>query len=207
MFDRLDSAERMLVVLSRVLLWLALVAIVALAVVFIGTRGPGGNTQGEYYYFGAAIVLAAGWILSQFGRLRARERRATRRTSGVNLPRLAIESVEDSGPVALEDGQGFARTWEIRLGSDTSGSPEVPPDTARTFTFGRGLNVPLATLSADVVPDEATLDTIARALAQGDELDHVCAEVQPAYRGWNRLERQAYRFLIESRLAQRRGPD
>jgi hypothetical protein len=200
-----------------VLLWVLLLGLITLVVGAIVTREPGGNTQGEYYYFGLAALLAAGWILNQFGKLRARERRTRERRTpqggGPVVPR--IRRPHDSGPVPLEGGGGFVRSkgltfeWGARAVAGADGGegldPPVPASTGeKRLTFGHGFEVPLASLPSDAAPDDATLDVIAAALERGETLEHLCEAAQPAYRGWSMWERRAYRFLIEAKLQERR---
>jgi hypothetical protein len=197
--DRLDDAERSAVGVARALLWIAVLGLAALVIAAIVTRKPGGNTQGEYFYFGAAVVLAFGWIIHQFARLRARVRRAERRRgAGDGRAGLASWSSRTSGAVPLEGGAGFAKSRVFRFGN------APPSDADAQFTVGRSFNVPLASLPADALPDDTTLDMITDALERGDRLEDACESVEPAYRHWGMMERRAYRLLVEAKLEQRR---
>ena len=204
--ERLDSVERSVVGVSRVLLRIALAGVLAVVAAVIVTRKPGGNTQGEYYYFGVAAVIVVGWILAQLGRLRSRERQAEarRRFGGEGAPGPTMRYSHDTHP--LEGDAGFVRSMEFGFGSgpDADTDAEVPrPAGAKSFTFSRGFEVPLASLPVNVMPDDATLDVIAAALERGESLELLCAAVQPAWADWNMLERQAYRFLLEAKLEER----
>lgn len=208
--ERLDSVERSLVGVSRTLLWLALLGVMALVVAAIVTREPGGNTQGEYYYFGVAILIVLGWIIGQLAKLRSRERRANarRRNGGDGLAGLTVRYSRDSAAVPLEGGAGFVRSREFRFGSGPDVDPDLEGEAAgaaggKSFTFSRSFEVPLASLPPDAMPDDTTLDVIAAAIERGETLEHLCAAVQPAYRDWSTLARKAYRFLIEAKLEER----
>ena len=205
--EGLDSVERSVVGVSRVLLWVALLAVLALVVAAIVTRQPDGNTQGQYYYFGVAMLIVLGWVIAQLARLRSRERRAHARRGFERQgpPGLTARYSRDSGPLPLEGGAGFVRSREFRFGGGPDLDSEAASAGGERFTFGRGFEVPLASLPADVVPDHATPDLIAAAIERGEGLEQLCEAGQPAYRGWSMLERKAYRFLIEAKLEERRG--
>ena len=70
--DRLDSAERALVRFGRVVLWLALAGVVVGVVLAVAEGDPRGNTQGEYFYLGLAVLLVVGWIVRLLRRLGGR---------------------------------------------------------------------------------------------------------------------------------------
>jgi hypothetical protein len=205
-FETLDSTERLLIVLMRVLLWVALLGVMALVVIAIVTRRPGGNTQGEYYYFGAAAIIVVSLILSRFAKLRAREREmASRLHRGSDAsPPWTVTSSTDSVPLPDERGHTRVRSWKFSFGHPPDAG-ESADDVATTFNLSRSFNIPLASLPADVVPDDATLDAAAAGLQRGESLDDVCASIEPSYRGWSGMQRQAYRFLIESSLGTRRN--
>lgn len=205
--ETLDSVERTLIRTLRVLLWVALLGVLALVAAAIMTRKPGGNTQGEYYYFGVATLLVLWLIVSRFSRLRAREQRAeSRQLPGRSiLSGWSVESSSGTVPLSEERGDAHVRSWQFRFGdppaADASSDVGAPPGLSPSFS--RSVNIPLASLPANVMPDEATLDAIAGALQLGESLDDVCARVQPAYRGWSAMQRRAYRFLVETRLQAR----
>lgn len=207
LLQQLDSVERSVVGVSRGLLWIALLGVLALVAAVIVTRKRGGTTQGEYFYFGVAIAVVLGWITTQFARLRSRVRPtgASRNLEGAGPTGQIARHVRDSGPVPLEGDTGFEWSREFRLDMGPGENTDVPQTPGgMPFTFSHGFEFPLASLPADVVPDDATLDVIAAALERGERLEHLCAAVQPAYNEWDAMARQAYRFLIEAILEDRR---
>ncbi len=195
----LDTVERSVVSFWKILLWLLLIGLVAVVVVVFARKQPGGNTQGEYYYFAVAALLIGGWIVAQLAKLRVREDRG-RDTRPDRWPDMRVRTDTSAGP--LDDGTGYQRSWRLQVGADPD--TDAPPESNKSFTFSHGLEIPLASLPSDVLPDDDTLGAIAAGLAAGASLDELCAVTQPAYRNWGAMAQGAYRVLIEMKLAERK---
>jgi hypothetical protein len=177
---RLDGMQRLVVAFYRGLLVLIMAAIIA-AAGFVAILAPWGEGhQGEWFYFSIAVLLGLGWAVGQFIKLGRRHRK-------------------HQAPMELRSsGSGTPRVWEFRFGSEA----DAAADTAKA-SFSRSFGVPLASLSADVLPDESALDRLEAELAKGVELDDACRRVHPEYARWGRLQQKAYRMYVTARLADR----
>ncbi|MEX2142519.1 MAG: hypothetical protein WD894_24915 [Pirellulales bacterium] len=104
----LDSVDRVLVAVYRVFLGLIVAAILAVVVLVIVWQPWGAGDQGEWFYFGIAVLLALGWVVGQFAMLNRRQRH---RHSGVTL-----------------DPSAGARdlTWTFRFGSNDPNAHHNP---------------------------------------------------------------------------------
>lgn len=177
---RLDGMQRSVVAFYRGLLVLIIAAIIA-AASFVAISAPWGEGhQGEWFYFSIAVLLGLGWAVGQFIKLGRRHRQ-----------HHALVEFRSSG-------SGKARTWEFRFGSDAV----TAADTANA-SFSRSFGFPLASLSADVLPDESALDRLEAELAKGVDLHDACRMVQPDYGNWSSLQQKACRMYVTARLADR----
>lgn len=118
LLDAVDRAEHVVTVFYRALLWLIIVAVVAVAVFGAVHRPWGEGHQGEGFYFSVAVVLVLGWAIGQFAWL-SRRRRGRR---GQGVPWTA-RSTRDRG----------AFTWEFRIGSNADDPRGGPSEVAGRF--------------------------------------------------------------------------
>ncbi|MEX2142126.1 MAG: hypothetical protein WD894_22860 [Pirellulales bacterium] len=108
LLERLGAVDRVLVAFYRMFLALILSAILVVVLLVIVWRPWGAGNQGEWFYFGIAVLLALGWVAGQFAKLHRRERY---RRSGVTVNLSAVE--RDS-------------TWTFRFGSDDPNAHHHP---------------------------------------------------------------------------------
>jgi len=101
LLQSLGSVDRVLVAVYRIFLALILAAILAVVVLVIVWRPWGAGNQGEWFYFGIAVLLALAWVVGQFAKLNRRQRY---RNSGVTLN----------------------STWTFRFGSDDPNAHQNP---------------------------------------------------------------------------------
>ena len=95
----LDGIDRVMSTFLKVFLGLIILAIVAVVVLVIMWEPWGAGSQGEWFYFSVAVLLALGWVMGQYEMLRRRQRE-----------RCADVTVNSSA------GQR-SWTWTFRLGS------------------------------------------------------------------------------------------
>ncbi len=180
----LDVLARALVVFYRMLLALIVIAVLAIAG-YVAVQKPfGAGNQGEYFYFGIAVLVALGWAVGQFAFLQ-------RRSSSRTWPAVALGS-------SAQDG---AYTWHLPLGGPTSKANENAGGGLQ-FGFSRDFTVPLASLPAGMVPDEAALAFLKRELERGVSLEEASTVVQPQFAEWSGVQRKAYCLLVNSLLDQ-----
>ena len=184
----LDAVDRVVVVFYRVLLALIVVAILVVAG-YVAVQKPfGAGNQGEYFYFGMAVLLALGWAVGQFAFLERRRRRT--------WPAVTLGS-------SVQDG---AYTWQLQLGGPTLKANENAGDGLQ-FGFSRDFIVPLTSLPAGIVPDEAALALLKREIERGVPLEEASTLVQPKFAEWSGLQRKAYCLLVNSLLNQQGNKD
>ena len=136
---RLDGVQRVVVAFYRLLL-IIVVAVVLAGVVFVIARKPwGAGTQGEWFYFSIAVLLILGWVTGQFVALGRRQR--------PGQPAVTFQASSD----------GVARTWNFRFGSAAPDSHESPSPSENSvqYRFSQSFVIPLGTLPAEALPDEA----------------------------------------------------
>ncbi|MCI0333316.1 MAG: hypothetical protein L0228_08850 [Planctomycetes bacterium] len=177
----LESARRVLTAFYRCLMGLVSVGILIISIWVFAWRPLGPGHQGEYFYFGAAALFLLGWALSQVFQPTRRLRRSL-------LPNVTVETK------AVEGG----RAWEVRLGS----TDHEPADAVRA-DFSRSFSIPLASVAAELLPNEESLTCLEAEIARGIDLDAACRTIQPAYEDWGTLQRRAYRMYVKSVLAER----
>jgi len=119
----LDAVDRVVVVFYRVLLALIVVVILVIAGYVAAQRPFGAGNQGEYFYFGMAVLVALGWAVGQFAYL---ERSRCRTRPAVTLGSSA------------QDG---TYTWQIQLGGPTSKANENAGGGLQ-FEFSRDFMIP-----------------------------------------------------------------
>jgi hypothetical protein len=184
----LNRIEQVLVSVGRLFIGLLIAAILAGAVFVFVKRPWGAGNQGEWFYFGVAVLLALGWCVGQFTSLGARRRR---RDGDGSMFVLNSEVVEGG------------QRWTFQFGSPAANSEPTPEGgNDGLLNFSQGFQVPLATLARDVLPDEHSLARLREELALGTSLDQACRSVQPAYGTWNGLQRRAFQLCVTSLLEQ-----
>jgi hypothetical protein len=182
----LDAVDRVVVAFYQMLLALIVVAILAVAG-YVAVKKPfGAGNQGEYFYFGMAVLIALVWAIGQFVALGRRKSRT--------WPAVAL------APSAQRGGY----TWQFQFGAPSSDANQVAGGGGLKFGFSRDFLVPLTSLPAGVVPDEAALAILRREIERGVPFEEVCALVQPQFAGWSGLQRKAYCLLAKSLLDQPR---
>lgn len=120
LLEGLGRAEQAVTAFYRVLLWIVIVAVVAVVASVIVTRPWGEGHQGEWFYFAIAVMLVLGWAVGQFAWL-------SRRQSGRRLPWSTRSNSQDG-----------TFTWEFRIGSNAD-----DPRTAPSAAGGRFTSSPL----------------------------------------------------------------
>lgn len=179
----LDAVDRVLVVFYRMLLALIVIAVLVVAG-YVAVQKPfGAGNQGEYFYFGIAVLVALGWAVGQFAFL---ERRSSR-----TWPAVTLDS-------SAQDG---AYTWQLQLGGPTPKANENAGGGLQ-FGFSRDFTVPLTSLPAGIVPDEAALAFLKREIERGVSLEEASTVIQPQFAEWSGLQRKAYCLLVKSLLDQ-----
>jgi hypothetical protein len=179
----LDAVDRALVVFYRMLLALIVTAVLVVAG-YVAVQKPfGAGNQGEYFYFGIAVLVALGWAVGQFAFL---ERRSSR-----TWPAVTVDS-------SAQDG---AYTWQLQLGGPTSKANENAGGGLQ-FGFSRDFTFPLTSLPAGIVPDEAALAFLKREIERGVSLEEASTVIQPQFAEWSGLQRKAYCLLVNSLLDQ-----
>jgi hypothetical protein len=181
----LDAVDRVVVAFYRMLLALIVVAVLV-AAGYVAVQKPfGAGNQGEYFYFGIAVLIALGWAVGQFTAL---GQRTSRRWSAVTLGSSA------------QDG---AYTWQFQFGAPPSEANKKAGGGGLQFGFSRDFTIPLASLPADIVPDEAALACLQREIERGVPIEEACTLIQPQFAEWSGLQRKAYCLLAKSLLDQR----
>ena len=61
----LDDAQHILATISRILLGIIIVAVIAVAG-FVIVRPPWDGLQGEWFYFSIAVLMVLGWAVGHF---------------------------------------------------------------------------------------------------------------------------------------------
>jgi hypothetical protein len=183
----LDSVERVLVAVGRLFLGLLIVAILGGTAFVIVRRPWGAGNQGEWFYFGIAVLLALGWAVGQYMALGRRQRRG-------EWP-VSVRVKQEA------DGQ----SWELKFGSARDTDGESGAADGLHVDLSRNLHLAVGSRARDVLPDEAALTRLQAELATGADLDEACRSIQPAYVDWNVLARWAYRKYVANALGQRRG--
>jgi len=108
LLQTLDSVDRVLVAFYRVFLGLIVAAILAVVGLVIVWQPWGAGNQGEWFYFGIAVLLALGWVVGQFAMLHRRQRY---RRSGVTVNSSAAEG---------------SWSWTFRFGSGDPNAHQNP---------------------------------------------------------------------------------
>jgi hypothetical protein len=184
--SKLDAIERVLVTAGRMFLGLLIAAIIAGAAFIIVKRPWGAGNQGEWFYFGVAVLLVLGWCIGQYTSLGARRCR-DHRGSPVTLRSEAVDG---------------GQQWTFQFGSPAAVSDPFNERDSRQVRFSHSFQVPLATLAKEVLPDERALSLLRDELARGASLDEACRSVQPDYEAWSGLQRRAYQLCVNTMLAQ-----
>ncbi len=185
----LNIFERVLVRAYQGLMLLIIVAVVVVAGLVIAYKPWGAGHQGEWFYFGGAVLLALGWACSQ---LWAADKRLQR-----EFPTVTLASSEE--PV---EG-GLQRTWRLQIGGNPASDASASTDQGLQFNFSKKIEFPTGTTPADLVPNEESLNILERELARGSSLEEACRLVQPAFEQWTTWQRKAYATLVNGLLEQR----
>ena len=133
--NALDNTERVVALVYRALLTLVALAIVAVVAVVIIKQPWGAGAQGEWFYFTIAVLVAGGWVVSQFVGLRWRGRR-------VDFP-ATFDSDRDRN----------TSKWELQIGSPAPDGNENEDDPGRRrLNWSGDFAIPLASVARDMLP-------------------------------------------------------
>jgi hypothetical protein len=187
----LDGIERVLVVGGRLMLGLLIAAVLVGTAIVIIQKPFGAGNQGEWFYFGVAVLLVLGWAIGQFVAL-------GRRKSSFGSP-FCVQSNQQDG----------VQTWALRLGTGTAdaGDGFGTTEGSSQFGFSKTFEIPLATLMAEMLPNEETIRRVEAEIDRGVALEEACRLVQPHYDEWNRMQQRAYSVYVSRVLEQRANAD
>ncbi len=187
LLNTLDTAESFMLTVYRAILVLLAVALVAVVAFVVVKRPWGAGNQGEWFYFGVAVLFATCWLVAQFIGVRRRRRRA-------------------SGALLRSAGEGGNRSWTFRFGSPPPAGDELNPDRGeRTLQFSRQFSmplgtIPLASITLDKLPDEDALSRIAALVSSGCELAEAVRHNHPGFKDLGDLEQEAVLLYVRHKL-------
>lgn len=185
--DMLDGIERVVVTFYRLLLVLIILTVVGFTAFVIVRQPFGAGNQGEWFYFGVAVLMVLGWAMGQL--FSTGQRQA--------MPNAVLSFFSNR----LPDG---AHTWQLQLGAPPTSDDHLnpPPDGSRAI-ISEGLEIPLATVARELLPDDTAIATIENELDRGTSLEDACRYVQPHYDEWSSLQQRAFTLCVTRVLEQR----
>lgn len=183
----LDGFERVIVFCYRMMLVLIILAVVGFTAFVIVRQPFGAGNQGEWFYFGVAVLFVLGWAMGQLFISGQRQ----------PLPNAVLSLFSNQST----DG---ARTWQLQFGSLPTGAEQTNPPADSTLTLiSQCLEIPLASVTREMLPDDAAIASIEYELERGTSLEDACRYVQPHYDEWNSLQQHALTLYVSRVLEQR----
>jgi hypothetical protein len=178
--SELDDVQRGLRSVYRYLIYVLILVVTGFAIVIFRAIQHDANRAFLNLYCGIAYLVFLAWAIGQLRALRPRP---------PEPPLFDAEFGKDKDTGAWE--------FSFRLGDPG----RVAASGAEPLTFHFGTQ--LSSLPKEDRPDEAALTIAHVQLAEGKDLDTVCAGLNPRYRGWSAPEQAVYKAYVNGALALR----